>query len=351
MSSEYKIIGLWENTNQVDEEPAGALKFLFLPDKKFAYFEQNLSAIPNGLELGTYELSDNVINYDLSFDGIRNIGSDAGLSESITSMRIISSNTDTLNLDLIPYTNISLGRVDFDDSSNEIVGVWYLRNQQFGDEFTEKNDAYLIFSDSYFWVLDFGEKPVYGFFDGLEYGSYAYDLGNSKVNLSFDYNGTKVGSQDVGLSNRGPEILVNIKDGKDLEVRIPNTQLSLHFEKISFDEDNNKPDSLLIGSYSLTLIAEVFGQVFVLQDLKEEVGDNFHYIEYNNIKYDYSEIDPYIFTVSRDNEFTDEFAQEIQDAFPTSAGISYDLALALVGIQGWEDALKTVAAHDGFILA
>ena len=351
MPSDNMLFGLWENTTRIDEEPAGALKFLFLPDNNFAYFEQNLSAVPNGLEFGTFEVSETVINYDLTFDGIRNINSDAGLSESITSMRIISSGVAELNLELVPYTDLGLKRVDLNSSTSELVGVWYLKNQQVEDEITEKNDAYLIFSDSNFWVLDFGEMPIYGFFDGLEYGSYAYDLENSKVDLSFDYNGTKVGTQDVGLSNRGPKINVNIKDRKDLEVRIPNTQLSLHFEKISLDEDNNKADSLLIGNYSITLIAEVFGQVFVLQNLKEEVGEYFHYIEYNDIKYDYSEIDPFIFTVSRDDRFTDEFAQEIEDAYPSSAGISYDFALALVGVQGWEEALISVAAHDGLIVA
>lgn len=351
MPLKRQLFGLWENTTTIDDEPAGALKFLFLPDNKFAYFEQNLSATPNGLEFGTYDVFENVVNYDLSFDGIRNIGSDAGLSESITSMRIITSDIADLTLDLVPYTNISLQKIKFDDSSNDLAGVWYLKSQQFEGEYTEKNDAYLIFSDDYFWVLDFGEKPVYGFFDGLEYGSYAYDTKNSTVNLTFDYNGTKVGSQDVGLSNRGSEIHVNIMGQMGLEVRIPNTELTLHFEKVVIGSDSYDREPLLIGNYSLALIAEVFGQVFVLQNLNEVVGDNFHYIEYNDTRYDYSEIDPFIFTVSRDGKFTNEFAQEIEDAYPSSAGISYDFALALVGVQGWEDALITVAAHDGFIVA
>jgi hypothetical protein len=58
--------------------------------------------------------------------------------------------------------------------------------------------------------------------------------------LEFQYNGTTLGSQDVGLSNRGPEFEVYFDGERELEIIFPReTQLSLNLEKVSLTESSH----------------------------------------------------------------------------------------------------------------
>ena len=58
-------------------------------------------------------------------------------------------------------------------------------------------------------------------------------------------------------------------------------------------------------------------------------------------------MDGIITTVVRDGEFTSEFAAEIAESFPDSAGISYSTAVALIGQANMESTLLAVAGADG----
>ena len=101
------------------------------------------------------------------------------------------------------------------------------------------------------------------------------------------------------------------------------------------------------GQYSLTAIANVFGEVMFLDGLTETVTSSSHTIEYNGTTFDYAEVDGIITTVVRDGEFTSEFAAEIAESFPDSAGISYSTAVALIGQANIESTLLMVAGADG----
>jgi len=101
------------------------------------------------------------------------------------------------------------------------------------------------------------------------------------------------------------------------------------------------------GQYSLTAIANVFGSIMFLDGLTETVTSTSHTIEYNGTIFDYAEVDGIITTVVRDGEFTSEFAAEIAESFPDSAGISYSTAVALIGQANMESTLLMVAGADG----
>ena len=101
------------------------------------------------------------------------------------------------------------------------------------------------------------------------------------------------------------------------------------------------------GTYQLTVIADVFGTVLLLKDLTESVTADSHMISYNGIEFNYSEIDGLITTVVRDGEFTEEFAAEIAESYPSVAGISYSTAVGLVGSAAIDDVLLMVANADG----
>ena len=92
---------------------------------------------------------------------------------------------------------------------------------------------------------------------------------------------------------------------------------------------------------------DLFGQVLYLKGLVESISTTSHTINYGGDSFTYSEVDAFLTTVVRDDEFTDEFAQEIADAYPSVAGISYSTAVSLVGEAAIEGVLITVAGADG----
>ena len=72
-----------------------------------------------------------------------------------------------------------------------------------------------------------------------------------------------------------------------------------------------------------------------------------HVFSYNGSDYDYDDISPFIMIVVRDNEFTDDFRSELADFAPEFKDISYQDAVAAVGLVGIFDAIITVAGADG----
>ena len=108
------------------------------------------------------------------------------------------------------------------------------------------------------------------------------------------------------------------------------------------------------GTYTLDVIVELFGQVTYLKELTETItvsedGEVIsHTVDYNGTTFNWSEIDAFVLTVTRDGNFTDEFAQEIADAYPTVAGITYSTAVLLVGTE-IDDIILGVAGADGNI--
>lgn len=101
------------------------------------------------------------------------------------------------------------------------------------------------------------------------------------------------------------------------------------------------------GRKSLTVIANVSGSQLFLENLNETVSGTTHTIEYNGTAYNYAEVNSVITTVVRDGEFTNEFAQEIAEAFPNHAGISYSDAVTLIGQPNMEATLMAIANADG----
>ena len=101
------------------------------------------------------------------------------------------------------------------------------------------------------------------------------------------------------------------------------------------------------GSYNLDVILNVGGSPIYLNGLTETITDSSHTIEYQGSTYDFSEVQDLITTVNREGAFTYEFAAEIAESFPDSAGISYSTAVALIGQANMESTLLMVAGADG----
>ena len=102
-----------------------------------------------------------------------------------------------------------------------------------------------------------------------------------------------------------------------------------------------------VGTNTLDVIVDLFGQLLYLKDLTETITSTSHTIQYSGTSFNYSEVDGFLTTVLRNGEFTEEFAKEIAESFPSVAGISYPTAVALVGASAIEGVLISVAGADG----
>jgi Ca2+-binding RTX toxin-like protein len=90
----------------------------------------------------------------------------------------------------------------------------------------------------------------------------------------------------------------------------------------------------------------------ILQGLAENIEETDgvttnHVFSFNGSDYEYDDISPFIMIVLRDNEFTDDFRNELADFAPEFKDISYQDAVAAVGLVGIADAIITVAGADG----
>lgn len=70
-------------------------------------------------------------------------------------------------------------------------------------------------------------------------------------------------------------------------------------------------------------------------------------IEYAGSKFNYSDIDKLITTVTRDGDFTTEFRKEVADLLPAAANFSYQDTVKLVGIANIDNVVLYVAGADG----
>ena len=70
-------------------------------------------------------------------------------------------------------------------------------------------------------------------------------------------------------------------------------------------------------------------------------------IEYAGSKFNYSDIDKLITTVTREGDFTSEFRKEITDLLPAAANFSYQDTVKLVGTANIDNVILYVAGADG----
>jgi Ca2+-binding RTX toxin-like protein len=94
------------------------------------------------------------------------------------------------------------------------------------------------------------------------------------------------------------------------------------------------------------------GMAVLLKDLKEVTTTlgglvQSHTVEYAGAVFSFAAIDPLITTVTRSDEFTQEFRDEIAQAYPGVENILYADAVAIVGVANIDQILLGVAGFDG----
>ena len=346
-----ELVGFWDLAVPVGaEEPAGAFKILFMSTGEFAFIEVNSSEPPNGVELGTYEVLDDILSFDFEFDGIGSVNwGDGGLSDADGPAYVREISENYLKLDIGSYEDILLEKTQVQDTSNFYHDLWRLDYATYGDEMQVRGDAFvLLLPNNQFYVLDPELDPVQDIYDGLEYGEYTYDSLSEVFNFNFLYDGTRYSVlQDSGLSNRGDLFVQEKIDDNTFVAQFnSNPLIKIQFSRVE-QEATLSRESFQSEQHSLTVIANVFGSIMFLDGLTETVTSDSHTIEYNGTTFDYEEVDAIITTVVRDDEFTEEFSAEIVESFPEFEGISYNTALALIGQPNMEGTLLMVAGFDG----
>ena len=108
-----------------------------------------------------------------------------------------------------------------------------------------------------------------------------------------------------------------------------------------------------VNSLSVIVDKGVLGKEAVLLKYLKEVTTTLdgrvqsHTVEHAGAVFSFAAVDPLITTVTRDGDFTQEFRDEIAQAYPGFEKILYADALALVGVANIDQILLGVAGFDG----
>lgn len=118
---------------------------------------------------------------------------------------------------------------------------------------------------------------------------------------------------------------------------------------------NNHASVAVTKTNTLSVIVDkgILGnEAVLLKDLKEVTTTldgrvQSHSLEYAGAVFGFAAVDPLITTVTRDGEFTQEFRNEIAQAYPGVENILYADAVAIVGVANIDPILLGVAGFDG----
>lgn len=220
---------------------------------------------------------------------------------------------------------------------------------QYTFTYTETNNkTERLSQDSFSLVLSDGSiEPQYGFFNWVYPGetttrTWTASILSSLTPVSLEYAKGFSWEQDAQS-----EVVWIYEDGV---FSIPIDTMPAQPETLdpsSGDDGDLIPAESPSITHSLDVIVDLLGNVMLLKGLSETISGDLHTVEYNGISFDWSEVDSFVMPVVRDSEFTDEFSQEIADAYPSVAGISYQAAVTFIGTSSLDDVLMMVAGADG----
>jgi hypothetical protein len=220
---------------------------------------------------------------------------------------------------------------------------------QYTFTYTETNNkTERLSQDSFSLVLNDGSiEPQYGFFNWVYPGetttrTWTASILSSLTPVSLEY--AKGFSWEQGAQS---EVVWIYEDGV---FSIPLNTMPAQPETLDPSSGNDGdliPAESPSSTHSLDVIVDLLGNVMLLKGLSETISGDLHTVEYNGISFDWSEVDSFVMPVVRDSEFTDEFSQEIADAYPSVAGISYKAAVAFIGTSSLDGVLLMVAGADG----
>ncbi|MDA9766375.1 M57 family metalloprotease [Gammaproteobacteria bacterium] len=141
----------------------------------------------------------------------------------------------------------------------------------------------------------------------------------------------------------GDELLFLILDeheDKNITVKVKDTSVDPIFSS------ENYRNTILVDA---NIISEA---PVLIHDLAEEISKKngeviSHYFIYGESQYSYDDIDSSIMVILRNENFSEEFRDEIIDYAPTAAAINYSDMVKLVGLNTIDSTLMKIAGADG----
>ena len=120
-------------------------------------------------------------------------------------------------------------------------------------------------------------------------------------------------------------------------------------------QDTSVDPIFLTENYRTTILvdANIISQEPVLiHNLTEEISKKNgevtnHFFTYGESQYSYGDIDSSIMVILRNEDFSDEFKEEIIDYAPTAAALNYSDLVKLVGLNTIDSTLMKIAGADG----
>ena len=180
---------------------------------------------------------------------------------------------------------------------------------------------------------------------------------NVTAGTAVPYTISGVSAADISGSLSGTAV-VNTSGLATISVTLANDNLTEGAETLTVTAGGasasttvNDTSKTVVAGNTVDVIVDLFGTVSMLKGLIEVDNGTVHTLSYNGTVFNYAEVDPLITTVVRNGEFTEEFAQEIADAYPSAAGIEYNTVVTLFGVAAVDDLLISVAGADGFYVS
>lgn len=328
-----------------------AIEILFF-EGQFIFIQRDLTGLPVGVESGRYEVgSDGKLDMVLEFDGLWNINRTRDGWDNGGTLLGLDLDSNESASELIIDKAWTVSKIDFASGTSGIAGAWIID----GDDIQAEYDTYLVFfEDGVVVTATPTTQLTYSTYKGLEIGSYVYSETDALLTVSIEFNGDTSNSSDGGLSALGSSFSIQTSGENFIltnEANENSFQMTNLFGASEANSTASPADDLADGSYSLTLIVDLLGQVLFLSGLEEIIDGENHTVNYQGQSYDFGDIDPFVTTVARDNEFTNEFSAEIAEQYPSQSDVTYNVALGLIGAANWESVLISVAGADGSLIS
>ena len=177
-------------------------------------------------------------------------------------------------------------------------------------------------------------------------------LGNDRVVYANSIDSYWIGVQD------GSVVILDLSgiEGSDTILNVETFEFAGQIYTFAEVEDHaaQVPVSSVVESSVTVLVDQgvLAEEPILLRGLNERIVfangvKETHTIEWNGLAFDYTTVDPLIITVTRGDEFTEEFQSEIAEFAPSVADISYVDAVSLIGMEDIDQVIIDVAGSDG----
>jgi hypothetical protein len=315
------------------------------------------------MQNGTYSTDSTTGSLNSLFGNIKNLTVDSFFSNgslTLASSLVQNSSIEALNANDFSNTIFLSSSLDFGSNSGTVKQVTFFDSPVSVRAWTYSPTTKLNISDSNF----VGTSPLINlnpFFNGPEFshslkisGSYIrIPAGSNFEAMVYDSTDDLRVTKDLQASDFLTSPVTNSGTGFTVGTYTLSTDALLSgLVSISMPVATSLTNTLsvVVDKGVLGTDAVLLKELTEKMTLKDGLVTN-HTVTYGATTFDYAQIDALIMTVTRNGNFTDEFKQEITNAAPSAASLTYTDAVALVGSANIDKTILHIAGADGLFVA